>query len=152
NTTIADSSQLIGYVGSKSSARRDRSGLLGFFNKRSESYWALRDALDPATSTQLALPPHDDLMQELLVLTWSEQSGKIKLMTKEDVGKTLGRSPDYSDALAMAWSVYDEDSERATSAESARATRLVDVEPTLNRRRHNGRRPSWSDRSFDYPR
>ena len=145
NTQIED---ITGYVGSSRSLGRDRSGVYGFTNLRSEAYWRLRDALDPATPEQIALPPYDDLLQELLVLTWKEENGKIAVMRKDVVVKTLGRSPDTSDALVMAhWVKSDEEEDRQSDA---RATRLADAD-------HNpfasfdGRRPRWSDQILHTP-
>ncbi len=115
----------------------------------------LREALDPATNPSLAIPPDDDLIQELLVLTWQELSGKIKVMTKEEVIKQLGRSPDKADPLAMVWTVIDEEALEVQAAGDARQRRLDDADRDYPegdpRAALNGRRPRWSDRADRLP-
>ena len=80
----------------------DLTGERQFLNMRAYCYWALRDALDPRFSGALALPPDDELMQELTSIKWTVQSnGKIKIEPKDDVKKRIGRSPDKSDAVVL---------------------------------------------------
>lgn len=115
---------IIGWVGSKRSNRRDKSGKFGFTNMRTEIYWRLREALDPASNSRIALPDDPDLTQELLAMTYKEVSGKYQLITKEDLISVLGRSPDKADALSLAHSVYDESSDEAARAQELRRNRL----------------------------
>ena len=152
NTSIGDTATLRAYVGSERSLRRDRSGRYGFPNLRSQAYWMLREALDPANNPSLAIPPDDDLVQELLVLTWKEESGRIRVMTKEEVIKQLGRSPDKADPLAMVWTILDENAQEAREASSAREDRLADADGAKNNRAFIlSRRPRWSDRADRLP-
>jgi hypothetical protein len=82
----------------------DLTGERQFLNMRAYCYWALRDALDPRFSGTLALPPDDELMQELTSVQWEVQSnGKIKMLPKDDIKKLLGRSPDKGDAVALTY-------------------------------------------------
>jgi hypothetical protein len=115
------------YVGSVRSTRRDRSGQFGFVNRRSEAYWALRESIDPASPYPISLPPDDELVHELSAMTWTEQSGKIKAITKDDVIKALGRSPDKMDALVLSHMARDEDANAVASAREAREARLEDA-------------------------
>jgi len=72
-----------------------------FANMRAYLYWALRDALDPALGGELALPPVDELTQDLTEVHWTTRSnGDIIIEEKEKIKKRLGRSPDYGDAVA----------------------------------------------------
>ena len=76
-----------------------------FANMRAYLYWALRDALDPALGGELALPPLDELTQDLTEVHWSTRSnGDIIIEEKDKIKKRLGRSPDYGDAVANAYS------------------------------------------------
>ena len=71
---------------------------------RAYCYWAIRDALDPQCNSNLALPPIDELTQDLTEPRWSFRSdGKILLEEKSEIKKRLGRSPDYGDALALTY-------------------------------------------------
>lgn len=100
----------LAYVGAGKTNKRDRSGKLGFTNVRSAAYWTLRELLDPDCDPTLALPPDDLMISDLTTPTWEITSGvpaKIKVETKEDVVKRLGRSPDRGDAVAMScWADY----------------------------------------------
>lgn len=88
--------------GSRSDAT-DKSGKYGFANIRAESYWKLREALDPASGENIALPPNRQLRVDLCAPRYKVQSGKIALESKDDVKKRIGRSPDYGDAVVLAW-------------------------------------------------
>jgi hypothetical protein len=104
--------EVYAYVGSKSSLRKDLSNKLGFANLRSERYWMLREALDPASPVKLALPDDPELIEELLALTWEERAERIHVITKKDLTKALGRSPDKSDSLMLSFATpFTEDIE-----------------------------------------
>ncbi len=76
-----------------------------FANMRAYLYWAIRDALDPAFGGELALPPIDELTQDLTEVHWSTRSnGDIIIEEKDEIKKRLGRSPDYGDAVANTFS------------------------------------------------
>jgi hypothetical protein len=76
-----------------------------FANMRAYLYWALRDALDPALGGELALPPLDELTQDLTEVHWNTRSnGEIIIEEKDKIKKRLGRSPDYGDAVANTFS------------------------------------------------
>ena len=77
-----------------------------FANMRAYLYWAIRDTLDPALDGELALPPIDELTQDLTEVHWSTRSnGDIIIEEKDKIKKRLGRSPDYGDAVANTASV-----------------------------------------------
>jgi hypothetical protein len=159
NTNLTPNQDVVAYVGSSRSTRKDRSRKFGFVNRRSEAYWMLREALDPASTYKVALPPDDELLQELYVLSWVEQSGNIKVTPKEDVIKALGRSPDKADALVLAHTVRDETSEALLDARSAREERLMEARSprayeALQTRLSGSRgyrRARWSDRADQLP-
>ena len=81
----------------------DRTGIYQFTNIRDESYWKLREALDPQSGENIALPDDRDLRVELSAMRYKIVGGKIKVEPKEDIIKRLGRSPDRADAIALAW-------------------------------------------------
>lgn len=84
--------------------RKDYSGQRTFVNARSYCYWAVRDALNPEYETALALPPDDELAEELHETRWRIRSnGDIQLEEKEEIKKRLGRSPDKADAMALSF-------------------------------------------------
>lgn len=82
--------------------KRDLTGEREFTNMRAWCYWSVRDALDPKLGGKLALPQDDELTQELTAQKLKVRSdGKIGLVSKDDIKKQLGRSPDKSDSLAL---------------------------------------------------
>ncbi len=77
-----------------------------FANSRAESYWGLRDALDPTRhEIPLAIPrEYSALAHECTIARLAYKStGQIKLESKDDIKKRLGRSPDEADALALTY-------------------------------------------------
>lgn len=95
------------------SLRKDRSGELGFGSLYSEAWWGLRESLDPSYGSTVALPPDDELTQELTIPHWRNLSdGRIQVEGKDDswgddAGRTvkqrLGRSPDSAEAVIMSF-------------------------------------------------
>ena len=109
---VVDRLKELGYAVSAFNAsahtkRRDKSNELGFANLRAAAWWNLRELLDTASETKLALPPDDKLIGDLTSPRWREQSGgKVIIESKDELRKRLGRSPDRGDAVVMA--LYDE--------------------------------------------
>lgn len=95
-----------GYKGAEGSGARTADRQLGFLNKRAESWWRLREALDPDQQggSPMALPPDQALLADLVAPRWEMTPRGIKVELKEDIVKRLGRSPDRGDAVVMAWS------------------------------------------------
>jgi hypothetical protein len=79
-----------------------RSGAVRFYNLRSELWWRMREALDPNANTGIKLPPSNALLADLCAPKWELQGGKIKVQSREDIVKTIGRSPDYGSAYCLA--------------------------------------------------
>jgi hypothetical protein len=80
----------------------DKSGRLRFYNQRSEQAWAMREALDPNNNTGIALPPDEQLRKDLCAFKWELQGMVIKVESREEVIKRIGRSPDYASAYFLA--------------------------------------------------
>jgi hypothetical protein len=80
----------------------DLTGERSFANMKAWLFWAVRDALDPKHGGSLALPPDDELTEDLtnIKVKKMRSDGSIVLEEKEEVKKRLGRSPDKGDALA----------------------------------------------------
>ena len=89
---------------SEKSLLTDRSGRLKFINKRAEDYWRFREALDPNTGDNIALPPDPELAADLRAPRWSVQSNGIKIESKDEIRSRLKRSPDCGDAVILAYS------------------------------------------------
>lgn len=70
-----------------------------FYNLRAKLLWGIREALDPAYGATLALPPSEKLLIDLISTSWEVKDKKVKIESKEDIKKRIGRSPDEGDAL-----------------------------------------------------
>src|SRR5262249_24122980 len=84
------------------SDRRDKSGQLGFANKRAELWWRMREALEPDGKRQICLPPDPALLADLAAPRWKLTPRGIQVELKEETRKRLGRSPDCGDAVVLA--------------------------------------------------
>lgn len=95
-----------GFMGSSKSNFTDAGGNLEFANRRAEAWWTFREALNPESELNLALPPDPQLLADLTAPTWRLEAGVIHLEKKENLIKRLGRSPDCGDAVVMNYN-YD---------------------------------------------
>jgi hypothetical protein len=95
-----------GYNGAKKAHGKTRDGKLKFINKRAMDFWRFREALDPSQpgGAKIALPPCAKLAADLTAPTYTLQSNGIKVESKLDIKKRLGRSPDKGDQVIMCWS------------------------------------------------
>lgn len=82
--------------------RLDRTGVLRFANLRAWAYWSMREALDPNTGDNIALPPDQELLADLCAPHWSMRVSGVLVEAKEDIIKRIGRSPDSGDAVVLA--------------------------------------------------
>jgi len=80
----------------------DKTGRLRFRNVRAEAYWKMREDLDPTSGKDLALPPGDELLADLVAPTWDMSARGIVVEPKKNVRKKLGRSPGQGDAVVLA--------------------------------------------------
>lgn len=91
---------------------RDRkTGLLGFKNHRALWWWRFREALDPDSPSYDApmLPPDRELLADLCAVHFEVTPSGIQIESKDDIRKTLGRSPGKGDATVYVWNTkgYD---------------------------------------------
>jgi hypothetical protein len=94
----------IGFNAGASTKRKDAAGELGFLNARSAAWWNIRELLDPANGHGLMLPPDDRMIGDLTAPHWQVMSGgKIKVESKDDIRKRIGRSTDHGDAIIHAF-------------------------------------------------
>lgn len=90
------------FIGSERSHGRDRTGTLGFVNKRAEWWWRMREALDPAYGEAICLPPDPKLRADLCAPRWKVTPRGIRIESKEEIAARIGRSPDRGDAAIYA--------------------------------------------------
>jgi hypothetical protein len=97
--TLVSAAGVLG-VSVKSSERATAKSEIGEFTRlRDQLFWSVREWLraDPGSM----LPPDEILLEELQVITYSIEAGKIKIMPKDSLRELLGRSCDRADALCL---------------------------------------------------
>lgn len=97
-----NSVQVLGINVAAESGALDKSGLLRFFNLRSQLWWQFREGLDPANNKGWALPPDSELKADLCAPKWKLQNKRIFVESREEIIKRLGRSPDWASAYILA--------------------------------------------------
>jgi hypothetical protein len=93
---------VIGVNVSEKATAMDRSGRLRFKNQRSQYWWQMREALDPANNLGYMLPPDPQLLADLCAPTWKVTASEIFVESREAIYKRTGRSPDWASAYILA--------------------------------------------------
>ncbi|BCB27045.1 phage terminase large subunit [Sulfurimicrobium lacus] len=94
--------QVVGVNVAEAARGLDKSGRMRFKNQRSELWWRMREALDPANNTGIALPPDPRLLADLCAPTWELSGSTIYVASREQIIDKIGRSPDYGSAYVLA--------------------------------------------------
>ena len=95
---------VVAFNASAKTEARDRTGELGFVNCRAAAWWQMRELLDPANGSEVALPDDDLLVGDLTAPHWRVMSGgRIQVESKDEIRKRLGRSTDTGDAVVQAF-------------------------------------------------
>ena len=94
----------------KSTATAQDGSKLTFRNRRAETWWRFREALNPDQDggSSIALPHDPDLRADLCAPTWTLTTSGIQIESKDDIRKRIGRSTDKGDAVVMSWSCGNE--------------------------------------------
>jgi hypothetical protein len=132
----------IAYKGAEASNARTADRKLGFYNKRSETWWKLREALDPsrAGGSGIELPDDQELLSDLTSVRFSAVQHRgamcIKAETKEDVVKRLGRSPGSGRGNLTVVEAYDPATDQWTSMADLPTPRGGHTAATIEERIH----------------
>lgn len=88
--------------GTEKSEATDASGQLSFVNCRAEWHWKFREALDPQSGQDIALPDDTELLADLCAPRWKLTIRGIQVEEKKEIIKRIGRSPDKGDSVIYA--------------------------------------------------
>ena len=117
----------IGFNGANESGQYTCDKQLRFINKRSETVWRFREALDPGQDggSPIAIPPSPTILGDLTAVRYKLTANGLKIEEKEELKKAerLGRSPDEGDAIMISWS----EGERALVAAEKKKARGMGV-------------------------
>ena len=99
-----DPKRVIAFNASESTSAKDSSREISFFNCRSAVWWHMREVLDPENGRDAMLPPDDELTGELTAPRWwIDSSGRIRVESKDEIRKRIGRSTNKADACIQAF-------------------------------------------------
>lgn len=100
--TIA--AQVIPFNASAATPRKDLIGQFKFRNDRAAAWWHFRELLDPSRGSQICLPDDERLIEELVAVRYEHfVGGVIKIESKDDIRKRLGRSTDSADSVIQSF-------------------------------------------------
>jgi len=93
----------VAFNGTNASSGKSIDGKLGFYNKRAESWWRFREALNPDQEggSVIALPPSAEMRADLASPRWELTARGVKIESKDEIRKRLGRSPGKGDVVVM---------------------------------------------------
>lgn len=125
------------FNGAHASSAYTKDGSTRFYNKRAEAWWRMREALDPDQEggSPIALPPGADIRADLAAPRFTMTQRGIKLESKDEIRKRLGRSPDKGDSLVMCLSEGEAIITRQMKRTTARKPRVVLGHSKVKRRR-----------------
>lgn len=85
--------------------RKDSTGELGYFNIRAAAWGNMREILDPSAGAVVCLPDDDELLGDLTAPKAADvmSGGKMRVESKDDIRKRIGRSTDRADAVVQAF-------------------------------------------------
>ncbi len=98
---VGAKAQVYGVNVGAGSVGTDKTGRLTFKNLRSELWWKMRELLDPGANNGIALPPDPALLADLCAPLWKPQGKEIKVESREEIIKRIGRSPDRASAVIL---------------------------------------------------
>lgn len=96
--------EIVPFVAGAQSSRWDKIGALRFRNDRAAAWWHFRELLDPSRGSNICIPDDEKLIQELTsVKVQNQEGGILKIESKEEIRKRIGRSTDSADSLIQAF-------------------------------------------------
>lgn len=96
--------QAIPFNAAAQSHRHDKHGQFRFLNDRAAGWWNLRELLDPSAGSNIAIPDDEGLMEELIAPNYGfNAGGTLKVESKEEIKRRIGRSTDAADSLVHAF-------------------------------------------------
>lgn len=94
--------QVVGVNVSETATGTDKSGMMRFSNQRSQDWWMMREALDPANDTGIELPPDKRLAADLCAPKWKPKGKVIQVESREEIIERIKRSPDWAAGYLLA--------------------------------------------------
>lgn len=127
-----------GFNGATRSMAKTRDGKLGFYNRRAEVWWRLREELDPDQEggSVIALPPGAEVRADLAAPQWKLTTQGIQIESKDDIRKRLGRSTGKGDVIVMCLT----EGQAVITRELHKASRAAKRTPKVITTQNRGRR------------
>ena len=119
---------VVAFNASRASKKKDHTREMGFYNRRAEAYWTLREMLDPSGNPDICLPDNEMLLGDLSTPKWEVRSGgKILVESTDDIRERTGRSPDHGTAVVQAFVPHLGDGTPGSVRRWAGAVELDDI-------------------------
>lgn len=99
---VAANQQVVGVNVSEVATGTDKSGMLRFSNQRTQDWWRMREALDPANDTGIMLPLDKRLATDLCAPLWRVKGKVIEIESRDEIIKRIKRSADWASAYILA--------------------------------------------------
>lgn len=93
---------------------RDKSGRYKMRNMRAEYHWKMREALDPDSGYNVALPPGSEVLADLCAARFMLTTAGIQVESKDDIKERIGRSPDVGEAIMLANLIVTDNTQEAS--------------------------------------
>lgn len=93
---------VIGVNVSEKATASSKAGNLNFMNLRTQLWWQMREALDPANNTGISLPLDKELAADLCAPVWKMRGAVLQVESRDEIVKRIGRSPDRGTAYVLA--------------------------------------------------
>ena len=90
---VSNGYNVSGFLGGSASYFTDAAGVMEFRNRRAEAWWKFREALDPNSDEDIALPPDSELMADLTAPTWTADTSGILIESKDAIKKAAWAFP-----------------------------------------------------------
>lgn len=94
--------KVVALHGGEGTTATDSTGEIRFVNKRAKWHWGMRELLDPSKGHEMALPPDPQMRADLCAARFEMTVRGIRVESKEDIKKRIGRSPDRGEAVIYA--------------------------------------------------
>lgn len=104
DSVLPSTATIVPFNASAQTPRTDLIGQFKFRNDRAAAWWKFRELLDPSRGSKICIPDDERLIEELVAVQYEHLvGGVIKIESKDDIRKRLGRSTDTADAVIQAF-------------------------------------------------
>ena len=99
---LGEGVRIVPFNAAAATTMTDKIGEFKFRNDRAAAWWRFREWLDPSRGSTAMLPDDEWLIEELVAVKYEHLAGGIiKIESKDEIKKRLGRSTDSADSVVQ---------------------------------------------------